>query len=744
MNIHKFPKYLSAPAMLYAVMAVASCADEVATPMAYIELDTDSIFAPSIESTINIDVNANCDWTITMDDAAGWVRASRTEATGSAEVTLSLESNDTKSARSAVLNVANRANTAVRSIVISQNPGSLDGTISVSELRKLAETGTYTFSSDATMRAIVMSNQQCANFFPGTLAVVSSLEAGNGITVSTQENLLLSPGEEIEVNLNGATIERSKTTGQMEIKPASDQAISRTSSTVVTPMPVSISSDGLASGQYEGMFVTINAQVSVNDISKSKLAGLLTMQDIDKNQFGMAVLPSSNFASEPVPVGSGVLTGIVVLYNGAYCIAPRSIDDIDLTGPRYDGGITYPYVLSFMTENANEKGRYINFFKDAADINNSYIMTKDGTGVTMKLNLSRAGNNQINFLFWADDSGHHNLQLGTFADGPDNDVIFVFPLDEDLPDGFRVQLGWGVQKNGAANWVVEYSNDGNTWYSTAKSASEPTFVIPQGKAYGGGKNFFNFTVDVTDPAIRMERRQSLYIKVRPLDKAGINGGTVSATGSYGRATAHSCVVIDRLPSFSTPKPSGALWFQAFDSLTEGTDYRLGDKLCGLLNYCGNDIAKWSDAQSLGMTGTNVRQRPGYAQIGYVESELTDHKSLKNQIGQLCTPAVGAAGDYVVSFDAMAYHNTSVFQKSEANTSRDFGGDSRKAVIEVVGGGTIDGATTKVIDNLSYTQFGSYSLTVEGATAASYLKFTSPNDEKPYTRWFIDNICVKAK
>lgn len=744
MNIFKLSRYISAPVALFAILAAASCADEVSTPMAYIELDTDSILAPSIESTIGLKVNANCDWFISMDgDGANWVRTSQTESTGSANIIMSFERNDSEQPRATVMNITNRANTAIGSIVITQNPATADGCISVSEIRQLASKGTYTFNQDAKMRAIVMSNQQTANFFPNTLAVAGNMASNNGITISTQEKMLLSPGEEIEVNLNGASVSRSTVTGQMEIAPASDAAITRTAATAITPVPLKISSGDLATGQYEGLLVTLNAQVSINDMNKTSIAGLLTMQDQDKNLFGMAVLPTSTFASEAVPTGSGALTGIVVLYNGEYCVAPRSVSDIDLNNPRYDGGITFPYVLSFMTENANEKGRYINFFKDAADINNSYIMTKDGTGVTMKLNLSKAGNNQINFLFWADDSGHHNLQLGTFADGPDNDVIFVFPLDEDLPDGFRVQFGWGVQKNGCANWVVEYSVDCTTWYK-ASSGNGATFVIPQNAPYGQGLNYFNFTVDVPKPAVKIQRKQTLYIKMHPLDKKGINGGNVSATGSYGRATAHSCVAVDHIPSFSTPKPAGALWFQPFDGLTEGIDYRLGDRLCGLLNYCGSELATWSSTQSMGISGKNVHQRPGYAQIGYVETVTTSHLQLVNKVGELRTPAVGAAGNYVISFDAMAYNNSSVFQKAADKISRDFGGDSRQALIEVVGGGTIDGATTKVITDLSYTEFKNYSVTVEGATAASYIKFKGLQESAPFTRWFIDNICVKAK
>lgn len=741
MNIHTISKYFYAPAIVLAMMATASCTDEVATPIAHIDLDIEEILAPSVESTVDFTINANCEWSITMDgDGSRWVRTSATEATGSANIVLSFERNDASEPRTTVMNIANRANTAACSVTITQNPATVDGAISVSEIRRLAANGSYTFNQDVFMRAIVLSNQQVANFFDNTLAVAGSLESGNGITVATQEKMLVSPGEEIEVNLNGATVQRSTTTGQMEIKPSSDAAISRTSATAVTPRPIAINAEDLAGGLYEGLLVSIDAQVAVNEMSKDNISGLLSLQDVDKNSFSMAVLPTSRLASEAVPTGSGTLTGIAVLYGGKYCVAPRSTADINMSGARYDGGIKMPYVLSLMMkEQKNEAGLYIDFFKNASDINSSYIMTKDGTGVTMKLNLSNAGNNQINFLFWADASGHHNLQLGTFADGPENDVIFVFPLDEDLSDGFRMQFGWGVQKNGCANWVVEYSTDCATWYKTAPEGTA-NFIIPQNCPYGSGLNFFNYTIDVPTPEIPIERRQTLYIKVHPLDKAGINGSVTSATGSYGRATIHSCFIVDHLPKFSTSKPAGALWFQPFDGLTEGADYRHADKLCGMLNYCGDNIASWTAAQSQGMTGTNVHQRPGYAQIGYVESVSVAHTALVNEPGELCTPAVGAPGSYVISFDAMAYNNSSVF----SDVCLDFGGDSRKAVIEVVGGGTIDGATTKVIDNLSYTEFNNYSVTVEGATAASYIKFTSPQDDKAYTRWFIDNICVKTK
>ena len=92
-----------------------------------------------------------------------------------------------------------------------------------------------------------------------------------------------------------------------------------------------------------------------------------------------------------------------------------------------------------------------------------------------------------------------------------------------------------------------------------------------------------------------------------------------------------------MPKFSTSKPVGAVYFEPFDGLTEGLDYLYGDKLAAMLNYCGSDISEWSAELKNGLSGTHVRQRPGYAQIGYVESQAVKRTEDKNEAGALLTP-----------------------------------------------------------------------------------------------------------
>lgn len=57
------------------------------------------------------------------------------------------------------------------------------------------------------------------------------------------------------------------------------------------------------------------------------------------------------------------------------------------------------------------------------------------------------------------------------------------------------------------------------------------------------------------------------------------------------------------------------------------------------------------------------------------------------------------------------------------------------------GGTIEGATSKIISGLNYTSFKNFTLMVENARPETRLRFTSAPDTGGFSRWFIDDICV---
>lgn len=160
-----------------------------------------------------------------------------------------------------------------------------------------------------------------------------------------------------------------------------------------------------------------------------------------------------------------------------------------------------------------------------------------------------------------------------------------------------------------------------------------------------------------------------------------------------------------------------------------------------MNFCGSDIGSWEETVRGNLSGSHVRQRPGYAQIGYVETQLVAQNAYVNNIGILNTPALGVTGNLQVSFKAMAYKNTSVYAATGNNTAKDFDGDARTVKVEILGGGTIEGATSKIISGLNYTSFKNFTLMVENARPETCLRFTSAPDTGGFSRWFIDDICV---
>lgn len=719
------------------LLAAGACKDGVDLPGQSVSLSTHAILAPSFATTLSFDVAANCDWTISVaGDDTSWAELSKTEATGMATVAVSIAENDTSGARTLTIRVTAKRNpSVVEELSFVQASSTAQGYLSVPDLRKLAADGDYTVTQDVKMRGIVVSSVQDNNYYNNCIALQSALKANCGITLRTDEVLYRKPGEELEIDLKGAVVGVNAATGVMEVKPASDEMVSRTETTQVTPAAIPVTYAELMSGEYESMYVTLNVQVVVSDINK-KLSDNVTVQTQDDERFVLYARQASTFGIDAVPVGSGQLCGIAGIYDGAYAVMPCTEKDITMSSPRFDGGIGLPYVLSIMTKTAtNGDGKYVYYSgsNGTGSIDGVAVTAMDGTGANITAKLSSSGGN-LGFRYWNEGSGHHNLPMKSWTSGKDKDyALFTFPLNEAIDGAFRFSFGWSGSGTAPANWTLSYSNDNTVWYTPAP-ADEPHFVIPQGKTVGSGKNFFYWTIDIT-PQIPLERRGTLYIRVTPFNQVTVNAGTV---GNGGEIRLHSCVVVEKIPSFNTQKPAGAVYFEPFDRLTTGLDYRHGDKLAGMLNFCGSDIATWDAATKNGLSGSNVRQRPGYAQIGFVETQTVAQGSYTNNTGALLTPAFGVSGTLKLSFDAMAYKNTSVHSNSGA---KDMNGDLKSVVVEVIGGGTIDGAAKKVVSGLTYTEFKNFTLTIEGATASTAVRFTSEPASGQFSRWFIDDICV---
>ena len=721
------------------LLSAGSCKDDVALPMQSIALDTHAILAPSFGTTLSFEVRANCDWQISVTgDDTSWVQLSRSEATGTATVAVAIGENATSASRSLTLRVAAKRNAAVaEELNFVQASATSEGYLSVPDLRTLAADGDYTVTQEVKLRGIVVSSVQDNNYFENCLALQSDLKPRCGITLRTDETLYRNPGEELEIDLKGAVVGVNAETGVMELKPVSDDRVVRSETTQVTPEALPVTYAQLASGDYESMYVSLDAQVVVSDLNKV-LSDNVTVQTADDERFTLYARQNSTFGIDAVPVGSGRLCGIAGVYDGNSVVMPCTAADFAaMNAPRFDGGITLPYVLSIMTRTAtNGDGKYVYYSgsNSTGSIDGVSVTAMDGTGANITAKLSSSGGN-LGFRYWTESSGHHNLPMKSWQELDQNYALLTFPLNETIDGPFRFSFGWSASGSAPANWYLRYSNDNVTWYTPAPTDG-PHFVIPQGKTVGGGKNFFYWTIDIA-PQIPLERRGTLYIRISPYDGTRVDRSG-AAIGNGGEIRLHSCAVVEKVPVFNTERPAGAVYFEPFDNLTTGLDYRHGDKLAAMLNFCGSDISVWDAAVKNGLSGTHVRQRPGYAQIGFVETQTVAHGSYTNNTGALMTPAFGASGTLTLSFDAMAYKNTSVFSSSGA---KDLKGDLKSVVVEVIGGGTIDGAAKKVVSGLTYTEFNRFSLTIDGATASTAVRFTSEPASGEFSRWFIDNICV---
>ncbi len=721
------------------LLSAGACKDDVALPMQSIALDTHAILAPSFGTTLSFEVRANCDWQISVTgDDTSWAQLSRSEATGTATVAVAIGENATSASRSLTLRVAAKRNAAVaEELNFVQASATSEGYLSVPDLRTLAADGDYTVTQEVKLRGIVVSSVQDNNYFENCLALQSDLKPCCGITLRTDETLYRNPGEELEIDLKGAVVGVNAETGVMELKPVSDDRVVRSETTQVTPEALPVTYAQLASGDYESMYVSLDAQVVVSDLNKV-LSDNVTVQTADDERFTLYARQNSTFGIDAVPVGSGRLCGIAGVYDGNSVVMPCTAADFAaMNAPRFDGGITLPYVLSIMTRTAtNGDGKYVYYSgsNSTGSIDGVSVTAMDGTGANITAKLSSSGGN-LGFRYWTESSGHHNLPMKSWQELDQNYALLTFPLNETIDGPFRFSFGWSASGSAPANWYLRYSNDNVTWYTPAPTDG-PHFVIPQGKTVGGGKNFFYWTIDIA-PQIPLERRGTLYIRISPYDGTRVDRSG-AAIGNGGEIRLHSCAVVEKVPAFNTEKPAGAVYFEPFDNLTTGLDYRHGDKLAAMLNFCGSDISVWDAAVKNGLSGTHVRQRPGYAQIGFVETQTVAHGSYTNNTGALMTPAFGASGTLTLSFDAMAYKNTSVFSSSGA---KDLKGDLKSVVVEVIGGGTIDGAAKKVVSGLTYTEFNRFSLTIDGATASTAVRFTSEPASGEFSRWFIDNICV---
>lgn len=735
MSMRKILNIIVAAQALIAI----GCTDSPSLPMQTLSLDKESIVAPAVGATYELALSSNTAWRIS-GSYPEWLVFSYEEYTGTLDLTVTVNKNSDSDSRSCTVTFVSSSDASVCiELSVEQAGSGMEGYISVAELRALEESeAEVTIDLSDKLRAFVTSSVVDNNYFDYALAVQDSFtDAGCGITVTADEALSFDAGVEVEITLSGCVLGRNDSDVLVLTLPSAE-AIVQTETTELSVSGVSIYYEDLVTGDYESMYVYLNEKVQVlEEYEGCYYSDCPQMETRVHELFQLVVSEESSFGNYSMNNGGGTVCGIAGVASELPEIRPTKEDDVELTTTRLDevfGIGSLPYIFSFYASTQTDKDtKYITVTDGTyANLGSDFIAEdNDDTGVNLTACPYGTSSSNFRLTHWADQAAHDNIPGKSFCD-ESNYYLLEVPLLIDLPDEFNLSFGLAGTSGCLANWIVSMSTDNSTWTEVGR-------IFLSGYISSSGYYYY-FTLPVTNPGTYVSE-STLYIKWCPTGTTIANGST--GTGLNSDARLHSCVALTVEEEGDTETPSDAIYFEAFDRLTGGMDYLWGDKLAAMMNYCGDDISSWSSTKKAGLTGENVHERPGYAQISYVESQDVARSAYTNSLGYLTTPALGASGDMTLSFKAMAYLTPSLRSGGSSTEPADKVGDLTSIVVEIEGGGTISGASSAIVTGLSTSEFNTYTLSIEDATEETQITFTSAPESGEFSRWFIDDILVTS-
>lgn len=749
---------------------------EIFSPIQTLEVEREELFAPGIGASYSIAVSCNSAWRAELT-AEGWISCDVEEFVGSRSLNVVFSANDGE-ARNCTLVLSLEDGSITRRVNLRQGARMEDGQITIAQLRSHeAEDGEYRFSGQALLKGFVTTNPEEKNFYENSFAMQDGFVSGaSGITVDCgdmQPDFLR--GDEVEIDLEGALLKRNGD-GVLTLYPAKSPVRTRTERIEVKPMPIMMTS--LASGEYESMFVSVYNLQPKKEFDGETLKDGILVEDPKCASAFVKVFENSLFKEATCQGGRGSVTGIA----GSAAdgekeafICPTAVSDLAFEGERFNiltGGVTsFPYMLSLYSNAASYpdqggfnyscKPEFVDYevvpYNAATKFIDAYYYDKDrDTDAFLHVHAAGRTEGEVRSdLYWGSDKGYDCVPAKSFvtrlsAAGEypgESYYLLTMPLKSHFIDAggtFSVAFyiwntDWAIR-----DWKLEYSLDMHNWSGYDETSGTGEGVVEFMPA--GRFTLYNvkFTARTT-----IDESDVLYIRFSPFGNTASKGAPSIATGwgSDARLSVGMlvCPHVER-PS-DTEIPANAVWYHTFDSLTEGSDYMMGNRLGILDNLNGPLIGSWNAAQRKEMSGTNVAMRPGYAQVGYVEY-ATDGVTAMSYKGTLQTPALGVEGDFNLSFKAMTFRSSRTGRQNMNSSIPEKGPDAQRIDIEIVGGGhvveldgnRVEDVSKLTISGLPVSEFETYNLKIEGATEQTSVIFKSADDIK-FARWFIDDIIV---
>ncbi|MBQ8420989.1 MAG: hypothetical protein IJX11_01855 [Bacteroidales bacterium] len=498
---------------------------------------------------------------------------------------------------------------------------------------------------------------------------------------------------------------------------------------------IDCSGDAPVAAAYEG--AATYSEITLGDPVYGEDGSIVGLTPLEAGEYSICMIPGT--------VASG-LTATAYLADedctltstSSYDFASNTIHDFGTLKQRFKGIDELPYIFSLnATAGSGNTLKYLTAVQGKYDeathfIDNYYYEMADN-GVSLHAHFcGRTSSDTRATAFWSNADGNDNIPAKSFVSEESAGENYYgecfyklsVPHDFSLPAAFNLTFGLYTTNGGIADWKVMLSSDDENWETVGEVVLSPA-------------QYYHYTVTAEPKNVDLSAEHVLYIKFVPTgNRKAQSPDSATTTGWGSDVQLHGGVVIWETPVYSTSKPADAVYHQAFDDLLGGADYLWGDRICSMLNYAGDVLP----SDYAGMTATDVKARHGYAQIGWVNS-YQKIAGFKNNPGSLTTPALGASGTLKLSFRAMNYLTAAAWREGARATLLDANDpDVDKCVVNVIGGGTINGQTSVIVEGLSHEEFKDFSLTIEGAAADTRIEFTSPADAV-FSRWFIDDITV---
>ena len=735
-------------------------------PVQTLDVDRDILLAPGIGASYTIAVNSNTAWQAELS-AEEWISCDVEKFVGSTSVNVVFSANEGTS-RSCSLVLSSQDGKISRRVELRQGSVTEDGLITISNMRSYESDGEYLFSGSSRIRGFVTTDLEGKNFYPNSFAMQDGFEQGAaGITVSfgeTQPDFVR--GDEVEVELDGAVLKRNED-GMLVLLPAKAPVRTQTTRIGIEPMVTKLSAMG--SGEYESMFVSVfNLQPMEGSVGATLNDGVI-MENGRGVQTFVKMFENSLLREATCPGGSGNVTGIAgpqAPQDGHTFIIPMAVSDLVFEGGRFNiltGGVTsFPYVLSLYSDNGkneSDEPKYIDYqvkpYNSATKFIDAFYYDKDqSTDVSLHVHAAGRTEEEIrSSLYWGNNLGYDCIPAKSFvtrisAAGEypgETYYMLTMPLKSDfVPAGGTFSVAFYIWNTNWAvrDWKLEYSLDMSNWHGYDEVSGTGDGLVE----FMPAGNYTLYNVKFTAQTA-IDASDILYIRFSPIGRRACGNPLSNATGWGSDVRLSVGMLVCPHVARPSASPQDAIWYNTFDSLTEGSDYLMGEKLGLFDNLNGPLIGAWNAEQRKGMSGSNVAMRPGYAQVGYAEY-ATDGITARSYKGTLQTPALGVEGEVNISFKAMAFKSSRVGRTNMHASVPEKGPDATEIEVEVLDGGYIVGLGDEIIpevsklavSGLSVSEFKTYHIKLSGVTEQTKVVFRSAEGEG-FARWFIDDIIV---